>query len=279
MDIWPIDQNAAQKPEGWSGWPDQKRFALVLQHDVDTFKGLNTCQDLMELEMRLGFRSFFSFVPEDYDTPCELRKRLQELGFEVGVHGLKHDGKLFRTQQGFIRRAPAINRYLRDWGAVGFTSPSMLRSLTLMAELDIEHGCSTFDTDPFEPQSDGAGTIFPFYASNVPKTRRYVEHPYTLPQDHCLFIILREKDIKIWKEKVDWIAENGGMAYLNTHPDYMSFQKNKCSLEEYPVSFYSEFLQYVRSQYSGQYWHVLPRNLASFWASAMPFNDYAEKTG
>jgi hypothetical protein len=243
---------------------------------VDTLKGLKSCPDLMELEMRLGFRSFFSFVPEDYSTPADLRRRLRESDFEVGVHGLKHDGKLFRTPRGFFQRAPFINRYLRDWEAVGFTSPSMLRNLALMAELDIEHGCSTFDTDPFEPQSDGAGTIFPFYASNVSKTRRYVEHPYTLPQDHCLFVILGEKDIKIWKEKVDWIAEQGGMAYLNTHPDYMNFHKATCSLEEYPVRFYSDFLQYVRTRYSGRYWHPLPRDLARFWVEAMPPEDQLE---
>jgi len=47
--------------------------------------------------------------------------------------------------------------------------------------------------------------------------------PYTLPQDHCPFVIMREKDCKIWKEKLDWIAERGGMALLITHPDYMNF--------------------------------------------------------
>ena len=32
---WPIDPEAGKKPAGWPGWPDGKRFALVLTHDVE----------------------------------------------------------------------------------------------------------------------------------------------------------------------------------------------------------------------------------------------------
>ena len=268
--VWPIDPSASKKPQNWRGWPDNKRFALVLQHDVDSIKGLNNCARLMALERQLNSRSSFNFVPEDYYTPRDLRASLADSGFEVGVHGLKHDGKLFKHPSGFYKQAPRIDYYLKEWRAVGFTSPSMLRNLPLMAELDIEHGCSTFDTDPFEPHSDGVGTIFPFYARNESGTKSYVELPYTLPQDHCLFVIHREKDIRIWKEKLDWIADSGGMALLNSHPDYMNFVGTECSLEEYPVSFYTDLLEYIQTKYSGQYWHALPREIARFWRTAVP---------
>jgi hypothetical protein len=145
----------------------------------------------------------------------------------------------------------------------------MLRNLEWTTELDIEYACSTFDTDPFEPQSDGMHTIFPFIVTNDMMNRSYVEFPYTLPQDHCLFIILREKDDNIWRVKLDWIAENGGMALLNTHPDYMNFEETPCSIEQYPVSYYIDLLEHIKTKYSGQYWHVLPRKLAHFWKSSM----------
>jgi hypothetical protein len=93
----------------------------------------------------------------------------------------------------------------------------------------------------------------------------YVELPYTLPQDFTLFVLMREKTIDIWKKKMDWIAEKGGMALINTHPDYMKFDDGKCGLEEYPVKYYQEFLEYVKDQYEGQYWHCLPREMARFW--------------
>jgi predicted glycosyltransferase len=262
---WPIDPGAAGAPTDWPGWPEGKKFALVLQHDVDSLKGLKKCSKLMDLELRMGFRSSFNFVPEDYPTPLRLIRSLKEAGFEVGVHGLKHDGKLFRSPTDFCTKVPRINRYLRKWGAVGFTSPSMLRNLNWIAELDIEHSCSTFDTDPFEPQSDGVGTIFPFRAANDTGTRTYTELPYTLPQDHGLFVILNESDIGIWKRKLDWIAEKGGMAALNTHPDYMAFDGKEAGREEYPAERYLEFLDYVRTHYAGQYWPALPREMARFW--------------
>jgi len=38
-DVWPVDPNAGNPPEGRSDWPEGKKFALVLTHDVDTQKG------------------------------------------------------------------------------------------------------------------------------------------------------------------------------------------------------------------------------------------------
>ena len=39
-------------------------FALVLTHDVEGPIGLERVRPLMELEMRLGFRSCFNLIPE-----------------------------------------------------------------------------------------------------------------------------------------------------------------------------------------------------------------------
>jgi hypothetical protein len=50
-------------------------------------------------------------------------------GFEVGVHDLRHDGKLYRSRQVFAQKALRINRYLKDWGAVGFRSGFMFHKL------------------------------------------------------------------------------------------------------------------------------------------------------
>lgn len=264
-DIWPIDPASAKSPAWWRGWPDGKRFAVILGHDVDTAKGRDSCLRLLDIEKKLGFISSFNFVPADYYLPPELRQTIMSSGFEIGVHGLKHDGRLFASRRVFERRAPKIDAFLKQWDAVGFYSPSMFRNLEWISELGIEYDCSTFDTDPFEPQPDGTGTIFPFVYFNPDRSRSYVELAYTMPQDHTLFIIFREKNIATWKKKLEWIVENGGMVRLNTHPDYMAFGKRRCSQEEYPAEYYSEFLTHLRTKYGGQYWHVLPRDLAKFW--------------
>lgn len=262
---WPIDARAAKAPESWQGWPDGKRFALVLTHDVDTARGHDRSLDLMKLESRLGFRSSFNFVPRRYEVSPRVRHELGAQGFEVGVHGLYHDGKYFESKEIFSERAVEINRYIRDWGAAGFRSPSMLRNLEWIHELDIEYDSSTFDTDPFEPQPDGAGTIFPFWLAGGGEGKGYVELPYTLPQDFTLFILMGENSTDIWKEKLDWIAGQGGMALVLTHPDYMCFDGTPLTREEYPARYYEEMLSYIRQKYDGQYWNVLPRQLAAFW--------------
>jgi peptidoglycan/xylan/chitin deacetylase (PgdA/CDA1 family) len=267
--VWPIDEVAGGKPKGWSGWPERKRFSFVLMHDVDTKRGHDKCRQLMELDEAMGFRSLFSFVPEGYPVSPGLRRELVERGFEVGVHGLKHDGKLFLSREKFCRRAVRINRYLNDWESVGFVSPSMHRNLDWMHDLNIEYDASTFDTDPFEPQPDGVATIFPFPVHGKKGTRGFVELPYTLPQDFTLFVLMKEKTIDIWKKKLDWIAEKGGMALVITHPDYMNARPGRLSKEEYPMHYYAELLKYVKTKYEGQYWHVLPKEMASFWRENM----------
>lgn len=263
--IWPIDPAAAAHPPDWTGWPEGKRFAMVLTHDVESSKGQGRCRLLAGIEDRLGFRSSFNFVPEDYPVECELRYELEERGFEVGVHGLTHDGMLYNSHESFLVKAKRINEYLKKWGAVGFRSPAMHHNLEWIHELDIAYDASTFDTDPFEPQSDGSCTIFPFSVNRNGSGSGYVELSYTLPQDFTLFILLKNRNVDIWKKKLDWIAEHGGMALVNTHPDYMHFTGSRPGIEEYPASYYEEFLDYARSRYEGQFWHALPRDVARFW--------------
>ncbi len=130
-----------------------------------------------------------------------------------------HDGKLYQSEKIFRKRAQNINGYIKDWNAVGFRSPAAHHNLDWTHYLNIEYDSSTFDTDPFEPQSDGSGTIFPFWVKGNSSQKGYVELPYTLSQDFSLFILMKEDNIDIWKKKLDWIAERGGMALLDVHPD------------------------------------------------------------
>ena len=265
--IWPIDEGSSKVPAKFSGWPDKKKFALVLTHDIDTTRGMQNCYELVNLEKKLGFRSSFNFVPERYTVDHDFRTYLPTDGFEVGVHGLSHDGKLYSSLKTFQNRATKINNYIKHWSVVGFRSPSMHRNLDWLHSLNIEYDSSTFDTDPFEPQSEGVGTIFPFWVPNNSNSSGYVELPYTLVQDFTLFVLMNEKSAKIWKLKLDWIVEKGGMALLNTHPDYMYFGKGNKGIEEYPIDYYAEFLQYIKDRYEDQYWHVLPKEIAHFWKS------------
>jgi hypothetical protein len=105
-----------------------------------------------------------------------------------------------------------------------------------------------------------------------PSRPGYIELPYTLPQDFLLFIILRQKNIDVWKKKLDWIAEKGGMANVIVHPDYINFGGTDLSIEKYPVEHYKELLDYVKSKYESQYWQALPCDVAKYYRKYFPRN-------
>jgi hypothetical protein len=268
--IWPIDPAASKPPEGWPGWPEGKKFAVVLTHDVEGPEGLRRCRELAELERGLGFRSSFNFIPEgSYQLDPALRDWLTENGFEVGVHDLQHDGHLFSSQAEFSRKAERINHYLRDWGAKGFRAGFMLRNLDWLHQLDIAYDCSTFDTDPFEPQPEAAGTIFPMWipAPGDGKSgaiRGYVELPYTLPQDSTLYVLHQESSNAIWRDKLEWIARHGGMVLLNVHPDYLDCRGRGPSPERTVLEHYVDLLRFLQDRFPDAYWHALPHQVAAF---------------
>jgi len=213
--------------------------------------------------MGLGFRSSFNFVPEGkYEVSHSLRSFLADNGFEVGVHDLHHDGTLYRSKADFSAGAVRINQHLEHWKAVGFRSAFMRHDLEWLKELNVLYDASTFDTDPFEPQPDAADTIFPFWVARSDGSG-YVELPYTLAQDSTLYLVLGEKTNDIWKRKLDWLAEHGGLALVNVHPDYTAFG-DRFGRAEFPVALYEDFLRYVSSRFSDEAWFALPREVAQF---------------
>lgn len=230
-------------------WPDGHRFAFVLTHDIETARGQAFVREVADLEERHGFRSCFNFVLDRYPLDLGLMQELRERGFEVGCHGLKHDGHLFDSRPIFLSRAHAINQEMRRHGMVGFRSPLTLRNPLWLQELEIEYDASFFDTDPFEPIPGGAMTIWPFFLG------RLVELPYTLVQDHTLTSILGARTPDIWLDKVDFIRRNQGMALLITHPDYLR--------ESTTYQVYTDFLGAMAQ--STHYWHALPRDIAAWW--------------
>jgi glycosyltransferase involved in cell wall biosynthesis/peptidoglycan/xylan/chitin deacetylase (PgdA/CDA1 family) len=277
QDVWPIFPGSERAPDGWKGWPEGRRFAVVLTHDVERQHGVDNCRRLMQLEKATGFKSTFNFVPQgSYQTPNQLRQELIDNGFEVGVHDLEHDGRLFHSHKTFIKKAARINNYLKDWNASGFRSGFMLHNLSWLHELNISYDMSTFDTDPFEPQPEGYHTIFPFWVDREASLngstfghngarQGYVELPYTLAQDSTLFLLLGEQTPQIWLRKVDWIARHGGMVLVNIHPDYIDFDETDRKGRSYPAALVREFLRYLSERYCGEYWNPSAAELAAWY--------------
>jgi len=230
-------------------WPNGKRFAFVITHDVETANGLKNIEKICEIEKKYHLRSSWNFVAERYKVPEKLICNLKEEGFEVGVHGLKHDGRLFSSKRIFDERMKKIKKYSEMWEAIGFRSPSLLRNAEWISKLPFEYDSSFPDTDPYEPQPGGCISIYPYFLGNV------IELPITLAQDHTLFDILEYEDISIWKKKVNWVEKMNGMALLLTHPDYI------CKGGR--LKLYEEFLKYVLNK--DNVWYALPVEVCTWW--------------
>jgi hypothetical protein len=165
------------------------------------------------------------------------------------VHGLKHDGKLFRSHAEWTRRAARINSALHRFGASGFRAPLTHRQPEWMQDLETDYDLSFFDTDPYEPMPGGTMSIWPFQLGH------FLELPYTLAQDYTLTSVLGEETPRLWLEKVDFLRKYRGMALLNSHPDYLR--------DGGTWAVYVDFLETMKE--TGGYWHALPWQVARWW--------------
>jgi SAM-dependent methyltransferase len=244
-----LSSQSADRLATLANWPDGNRFASILTHDVEGPAGVANVPKIIELERRQGFVSSWNFVAEWYPIDSGLFDYVRSSGGEIGLHGIKHDCRLFESRENFEAELPKIHRYLHEWGAVGFRSPATHRNVDWMPELGSLYDSSFPDTDPFEPQAGGCCSILPFFLDEM------VELPITLVQDHTLWEILQEDSIDLWTTKAEWIIENGGLVNLITHPDYLDTPAR--------LRMYEEFLAYLSEQRDA--WHTLPRDVAAWW--------------
>jgi peptidoglycan/xylan/chitin deacetylase (PgdA/CDA1 family) len=231
-------------------WPNSHRAAVILTHDVETAEGLPLAVELADLEQAHGFRSSFN-LGGWYKVDPGITRELTGRGFEIGMHGLRHDRTLFSSRAAFDAQRPELASLAERLGAEGFRSPSTYRVFEWIAELPISYDGSIPHSDPFEPQPGGCCSIWPFFIGDV------VELPYTMPQDHTLFTLLAHRSPALWLEQADRIVREYGLVHVLSHPDrgYLAAaQKRDC---------YRELL--VALSERDEIWKPLPRELAAWW--------------
>lgn len=234
-------------------YPEGQNSVILLTHDVEEEAGLNYIPEVIKLEERYGFKSSWNIVPYKYPVHQRIIDCINDAGHEIGIHGYNHDGNLYKTEQIFRERSVFINEALAKYGAVGFRSPMVHRNLKWLQLLDISYDASCFDYDPFQPFPGGVKSIWAYQVG------KFVEFPYTLPQDHTMFYSLNVKDIDIWINKIEWLVKNKGMIVVLTHPDYLMTPEQ--------LAKYEKLLQYLNSlQGAGR---MLPRDYARFWRAAI----------
>ena len=233
-------------------WPRDKEACLLLTHDVESgLTGNSGISRVISIEERLGFKSSFNIVPFKYEIDKDVINKIKSSGCEIGVHGYAHDARLFSSLDTFKNRIKDINRIANEWDASGFRSCSTYRNPDWYEFMEFDYDCSFFDTDPFEPQHGGCLSLFPYFIGNI------VEIPTTMPQDYALFVLLKQKGIKIWQEKIKKIRDNNGLICLIAHPDegYIGDKDKEIH--------YIEFLTSLN--HDDRIWNPLPRDVAVWW--------------
>jgi len=215
-------------------WPEGHSWGLGLSHDVETLAGLQRVGSIRDIEMKHFFRSTFLFVPERYRQDCDLMKSLVSQGCEIAVHGLKHDGKLFWSEQLFEKRRLLIERYARDWQAVGFRSPALHRVPEWIARFDFLYDSSYLDVANFEFQPGGCLMWYPYRLSDT-----LIELPITVPFDHTVINLFGDETPDVFIKKMDAVRQANGLALLDFHPDYLNSNKR--------LDIYNAVLNYAKS--------------------------------
>jgi peptidoglycan/xylan/chitin deacetylase (PgdA/CDA1 family) len=246
----------AGRPVPWLDlWPGGHSWALVLTHDVETEAGLAELDALRDIEREAGQPSSWNFVPLRYTTPDAVPAGLVAEGCEVGLHGLRHDGRDLASLRVLRRRLPAMTAYAKRWGAVGFRSPATQRTWEWMPELGLAYDSSYHDTAPYEPKPGGSCSYLPYFIGTPGTAGDMVELPMTLPMDHTLFQILQQPDATVWLDKATYLRDHGGMALILTHPDYADDPR--------VTDGYRQLLEKFRDDPT--VWRALPREVAAWW--------------
>jgi hypothetical protein len=234
-------------------WPEGYSSCIAVTHDVETTKGRDFCPALMDLDDSFGIKSSFQVIPEDkYSLGTAFLENIRSRGFELNIHDLNHDGRLFVSHEQFLHRALRINEYARAYSALGFRSAVLYRNLAWYDALEFSYDMSVPNSAPLDPQRGGCCTVFPYFVGDI------LEIPLTTTQDYSLFHLLTEYSIDLWQQQLDIIGKSFGLASFNIHPDYV--------IEPKARSIYLQLLEHIGHLSSdGEIWLALPREIDRWW--------------
>lgn len=245
-------QKLTETPFIWF-WPDGYNSCSVMTHDVETTAGRNMIEAVMELDKSAGIKASFQIIPEGRYTISEtLLREIRSQGFEINVHDLNHDGRLFDDRQTFLHRARKINHYLREYGAVGYRTGVMYRNQDWYNAFECEYDMSVPNVAHLDAQHGGCCTVMPYFINKV------LELPLTTVQDYFLFYILKDHSIDLWRRQIEMINRQHGMASFIVHPDYVIAERN--------LATFKSLLEHLAGlRRSGIVWFALPGQVNRWW--------------
>ncbi len=220
---WPIDRgidSGAQAPRYGA-----HRAALIITHDVDSAEERSLIEPIRGLERASGLSSAWGFVPAVSWPADALATALLEEGCEIYCHDIAHNARLpYQSREDMRRQFDGV--FAASPWAQGSVRAFRSGQLLMTAQL-FDVVAEYFRIDMSIPDAEAGGpyggirgcrTVFPF------QLRGILEIPLSLPQDALLLHVnglSADAILDLWRLKLDYIVQMGGVAVLNAHPRWI----------------------------------------------------------
>jgi hypothetical protein len=212
-------------------------------------------------------KASFQVVPEKrYKVSPSYIDSIWNRGFEVAVHDLNHDGRLYRDRGTFLKRIGKINHYRKVFGADGFRSAVLYRNQQWYEALEFSYDTSVPNVAHLDPQHGGCCTVMPYWVGKL------VELPVTVTQDYSLFHILNDYSMDLWKQQIELILESHGLINVIIHPDYSVSPRERAVFEVL-----LSHLAKLRDERG--VWTALPKDVARWWRQRSEMKLVEDKNG
>jgi hypothetical protein len=255
-------RRAGSAPEPVPFWPEGKKYAAALTHDVDSSEAWKKgyWKAFAELEEANGLRSSWHICSVHAHRWEREIEELAKRGHEIAWHGPRHDYRIAFMRPEELASTLSANRPLfARFGIRGFRSPNYLRTNRLYNGLAgaLGYDSSTMDTaaEPLSPaRRTGCCTVFPFFRGDL------LVIPLTVPDGltiRCLTGDDAGAIAAIQSAKIEWIKGVGGLALAITHPEAWISMR--------PGSFgaYRKMVERIASDHEA--WKALPRDIEAWW--------------
>lgn len=246
-------------------WPEGKRYAVTLSHDVDTDYAFRTPQALAALrhiEERVGMRSAWMIITRYAASGRAALSDLVQSGHEIGCHSTRHDHRLAFLPAARMRdRVREGKERLSPYGAIGFRSPNYLRTPSLYEALsgrfdyDMSMHDVVGDSSNLTPANEGCCTCLPFFVAGT----NVLEIPTTVPEDWEFELrgVPPRGGFTAQKLAIQRIRSLGGVANVLTHPE------PTLSLRPAWLDIYRELIELAAADDAA--WPALPRDVNRHW--------------
>jgi len=243
---------------GRPGWPEGKKYCVVLTHDADTADGCRFAPKVQALERAMGFRSSWNVVGRLFEKNVRHVDTLAAEGGEIGLHGFDHRLRTpFQRPAAIRKRLGEMEPFLRRYAVRGYRSPCFVRSDALFSALagTLRYDSSVPDADLFTPGRGRGGCCL----ARPYRIGELVELPVTLPFEIPLHLGCAAEDLnRFWEAKIRWIRAAGGMVLVNTHPEPQYLGTPSV------LRAYQTFLESLAGDPAA--WYALPSEVAAFQA-------------